>query len=240
MSEPSAATAYQRIRQAIVEGAYRPGERLVEQRIAADLELSRTPIREALRMLHSEGLVRIEPNRGAAVRGLTKDGIADLYELRARLESYAAELAATRATEDQRSRLQDAATRFEAAATAATRGGIEDVRAVFRLNDEFHLTILEAAGHEQLITTLVATVDHPLVFQAFRQYDPHAMARSAEFHGLICETVCAGDGPRAARLMHEHVLQGRDVLIYAVERLLSVDALFEPGDQPARMSTIRS
>jgi DNA-binding GntR family transcriptional regulator len=227
MSEPSAATAYQRIRQAIVEGDYRPGERLVEQRVAEDLELSRTPIREALRMLHAEGLVRIEPNRGAAVRGLTKDGIADVYELRARLEAYAAELAAERATDDQLARLADAAEQFDVAATRAIDGGVDEVREVFRLNDVFHLTMLEAARHDALLNSLVRTVDHPLVFQAFRQYDADSMRRSSEFHGLICAAICEGEGTRAARLTHEHVLQGRDVLISAVERLVSVDALFD-------------
>ena len=105
MSIPSSADAYRRIRRWIVEGHLRPGERLVEQRLAEDLQLSRTPVREALRMLQSEGLVAFEPNRGARVRELTRGHIADLYELRARLEAMAAELAALRATPEERTDL---------------------------------------------------------------------------------------------------------------------------------------
>jgi len=236
MPEPSAGTAYHRIRRAIVEGDYRPGERLVEQRVAEDLQLSRTPVREALRMLEAEGLVRIEPNRGAAVRLVTVDGIRDLYELRARLEAYATELAAERATDAERLKLQRARDDFDAASRRTAEGGIDEVRTVFRLNDEFHLTILEAARHEHLMHSLFRTVDHPLVFQSFRQYTPEAMARSSEFHGLICDAVCAGEPERAGRMMHEHVLQGRDVLIGAIERFVTVDALFDAPDEPAAAS----
>jgi DNA-binding GntR family transcriptional regulator len=234
MPEPSAASAYHRLRRAIVEGDYRPGERLIEQRIAEDLEVSRTPVREAFRMLQAEGLVRIEPNRGAAVRDLTVDGIADLYELRARLEAYAAELAAERATDDQRQRLREASAAFDEAVRHAAGEGIDGIRSVFGLNDVFHLTMLEAARHDRLAHELFRTVDHPLVFQAFRQYSPDAMARSSQFHRLICDAIGAGEVARAGRLAHEHVLHGRDVLITAVGKLVSVGALFDPApDAPA-------
>jgi len=117
---PNGMDAYHQIRRWIVEGRLRPGERLVEQRLAEELELSRTPIREALRMLQSEGLVRFEPNRGARVRSLTVADIDDLYELRGRLEAMAAELAAVRATPDQLDRLMAAEADFAAAAQVAT------------------------------------------------------------------------------------------------------------------------
>ena len=113
---PNGMDAYHQIRRWIVEGRLRPGERLVEQRLAEELDLSRTPIREALRMLQSEGLVRFEPNRGARVRSLTMADIDDLYELRGRLEAMAAELAAVRATPDQLDRLTAAEADFAAAA----------------------------------------------------------------------------------------------------------------------------
>src|ERR1700678_1450850 len=92
-------SAYEQIRQAIVEGRYRPGQRLIEQRVAGELDLSRTPIREALRMLDAEGLVITEPNRGAIVRPIAANDVQDLYELRGRLESYAAYRASQRRTD---------------------------------------------------------------------------------------------------------------------------------------------
>jgi DNA-binding GntR family transcriptional regulator len=231
VSPPSAELAYHRIRQWIVEGRFRPGERLVEQRLATELDLSRTPIREAMRMLQSEGLVRVEANKGTTVRPLSIGEIADLYELRARLEGMAAELAATRATPEQLDRLETADQQFSAAVVAHVDGNLETMRDVFRCNDLFHLTILEASKHERLVQNLVRTVDHTLVFQAFRHYQRSGFERSVLFHHLLYEAVRTGAGSRAGRLMHEHVLQGRDQLLDVVEAANSIDALYaERGD----------
>ncbi|MGA2519593.1 MAG: GntR family transcriptional regulator, partial [Acidimicrobiales bacterium] len=115
MPRENAMSAYQQIRQGIVEGVYRPGERIVETRLADDLQLSRTPIREAIRMLQSEGLVHSLPNRGATVRALTAEDIGDLYEVRGRLEALAGELAASRATTEQIERLGAADAAFATA-----------------------------------------------------------------------------------------------------------------------------
>jgi DNA-binding GntR family transcriptional regulator len=224
-------SAYDQIRRNIVEGRYRPGQRLIEQRIAEELELSRTPVREALRMLQSEGLVRVEPNRGAAVRRLTVDDIADLYDFRARLEGYAAELASQRATADQLDRIRAATDGFDDATSG--RRTIERVHEAARWNNELHGTLVAAAAHERLQLTLARTVDHPLVFQALRKYDDDEMARSRLFHHLIVEAVGAGEPARAGRLMSEHVLQGRDVLLSAVDRLVSLDDLFDEEAAPS-------
>lgn len=230
---PNSADAYHRIRRWIVEGHLRPGERLVEQRLAEDLELSRTPVREALRRLQSEGLVAFEPHRGARVRELTRAHIADLYELRGRLESMAAELAAARATPEELVALAAADTAFADAVAAARGGDLDAVRQVFHCNDVFHLTLLGAAHHEPLTQALVRSVDHTLVFQAFRHYDHHGMVRSVEFHSLITAAVLGGAGDRAGRLMHEHVLQGRDQLFAVVGDEESLDALYdEPTPRP--------
>jgi DNA-binding GntR family transcriptional regulator len=232
MADAQPGAAYDRIRRNIVEGRYRPGERLIEQRLAEELALSRTPVREALRMLQSEGLVHVEPNRGAAVRRLTVDDIADLYDFRSRLEGYAAELASQRVTGGQLERLRQAASRFDAAARGPRT--LEQVREARRWNDEIHQTIVEAAAHERLRLTVLRTVDQPLVFQALRKYDDDEMARSMLLHHLIIDAVAAGDGGRANRLMTEHILQGRDVLLAAVDQLVSLEALYD--DDPAPLT----
>lgn len=235
VSIPSTSDAYHRIRRWIVEGHLRPGERLVEQRLAEDLQLSRTPVREALRMLQSEGLVAFEPNRGARVRELSRAHIADLYELRGRLEAMAAELAAQRATQQERAELEAADAAFATAVGAARTDDLEAVRGVFHRNDVFHLTLLAAAHHEPLTQALLRSVDHTLVFQAFRHYDHRSMERSVEFHAMITAAVLDGEGERAARLMQEHVLQGRDQLFAVVGDQDSVDALYDeppPRSEP--------
>ncbi|MCC5578133.1 GntR family transcriptional regulator [Microtetraspora sp. AC03309] len=210
-------TAYEQIRQAIVEGRYLPGQRLIEQRIAKEFELSRTPVRESLRMLEAEGLVHSEPNRGAVVRSVSVEELADLYALRALLESFAAELAAARITDEDLARIDEGIALFEESIEIAAGGTLEGVRALSEANRLIHGAIIHAARHERLAQLLARTVDVPLVFQAFRQFDRSEMERSHLFHRLIRDAIAAHEGARAARLMSEHVLQGRDVLIARIQ-----------------------
>lgn len=213
MSTSNGASAYDRIREAIVEGRYRPGQRLVEQRIGSEFDLSRTPIREALRSLEAEGLVVIEPNRGAVVRPIAASDIDDLYELRARLESFAAFRAGRLRTEAQLETMDNAINGFERAIPRAASGGLAVLREVNACNTEFHQAVTDAAHHPRLAILLRRATDVPLVFQAFRHFDLPALRRSNMFHRMIRDAIAAGNGPRAERLMTEHIDQGRDVLL---------------------------
>jgi DNA-binding GntR family transcriptional regulator len=207
--------AYDRIRRSIVEGIYPPGSRLVEQSLSAELSLSRTPIREALRRLEVEGLVHYRRNRGALVRTTTAQEVADLYELRARLESYAAELAATRCTPDDRRELLEAADAFDQlrAHNPGRSRPPEERWALHHANGRFHRAIVTAARHERLLQMLDRTVDVPLVYQALERFEPAELERSALFHRMIARAITNGEGARAGRLMAEHILLGRDRLL---------------------------
>lgn len=210
--------AYQQVRAAIVENRYPPGSRLVEARIAEDLGLSRTPVREALRRLEAEGLVLSEPNRGAMVRPLSETEVVDLYGLRIRLESYAAEVAAERATEEELAALFEAVEEFSAARKAKNATSIEGVRRIHEANRRIHDGILDAARHRRLTTMLHRTVDIPLVFQAFQSFGAAEMERSDTFHRLIVEAMYRRDGGRAGALMAEHIAQGRDTVLDNIAR----------------------
>jgi DNA-binding GntR family transcriptional regulator len=211
-----AAHAYAELRAAIVEGRYAPGQRLVEHRVAAELGLSRTPVREALRMLEAEGLVVSERNRGAMVRPLSPTEVEDLYGLRIRLECYAVELATERATEPELGSLVEAADAFGAIAGSVDVTSVDAIRRLHEANRAFHDVILEAARHRRLTTMLARTVDIPLVFQAFRSFGAPEIERSDTFHHLIAEAMCRRDGTRAAGLMAEHIAQGRDAVLDAL------------------------
>jgi DNA-binding GntR family transcriptional regulator len=207
------AHAYAQVRAAIVENRYPPGYRLIEQRIAEELGLSRTPVREALRMLEAEGLVVSERNRGAMVRLLSQTEVVDLYGLRIRLESYAAEVATERATETELGDLVDAADSFGDARRSVDIVTVEGVRLLHEANRRFHDGVLAAARHHRLASMLARTVDIPLVFQAFRTFGPTEIERSDLFHHLIVEAMCRRDASRAAGLMAEHISQGRDAVL---------------------------
>ena len=208
--------AYEQLRAAIVENRYAPGLRLVEQKIAAELGLSRTPVREALRRLEAEGLVVSERNRGAMVRPLSTTEVVDLYGLRIRLEAYAVEVATERASETQLGDLVAAADRFGDVRRAFDVDSVEGVRQLHEANRAFHDGILEAAQHRRLATMLDRAVDIPLVFQAFRTFDAVEIERSDTFHHLIVEAMCRRDAARAGALMAEHIAQGRDAILDAL------------------------
>jgi DNA-binding GntR family transcriptional regulator len=208
-----AAGAYAQVRAAIVENRYPPGHRLVEQRIARELGLSRTPVREALRMLEAEGLVVSERNRGAIVRPLSPTEVVDLYGLRIRLEAYAVEVATERATEQQLGAVVGAADEFGAVRRSVDVNAVEGVRLLHEANRRFHDGILVAARHHRLASMLSRTVDTPLVFQAFRSFGPIEIERSDTFHHLIVDAMCRRDAARASALMAEHIAQGRDAVL---------------------------
>lgn len=211
-----AAHAYEHLRAAIVESRYPPGFRLVEQRIAKELGLSRTPVREALRMLEAEGLVVSERNRGAMVRPLSETEIVDLYGLLIRLQSYAAEVATERITESELGKVVEAADSYGDLCRSVDIDSLEGVRLLHRANGRFHAGIIAAARHRRLAVMLARTVDTPLVFQAFQSLSALEIERSDVFHHLIVDAMCRRDANRAATLMAEHVAQSRDAALDAV------------------------
>lgn len=209
-------TAYDDVRAAIVENRYQPGQRLVEQRIAEELGLSRTPVREALRLLEAEGLVVSERNRGAMVRPLSSTEVGDLYGLRIKLESYAVEVATERATEEELGELVAAADAFSDVRRRVDVDSVEGVRLLHAANRRFHDAIINAARHRRLASMLARTVDIPLVFRAFQSFGAAEVERSDTFHHLIAEAMCRRDAARASGLMAEHIAQGRDAVLDAL------------------------
>lgn len=205
--------AYSSIRLWIVEGRLRPGERLIEQRIAEDLRLSRTPVREAVRMLAADGLVVTERNRGAVVRELGRQDVLDLYELRARLEAYASELAASRATPDDLTTIDEGIRDFGRAIRRRDIDHLERTRLIGEANRRVHAGIIAASRHSRLAHLLSSAVDAPLVFEALRAFNRTELERSNLFHQLIRDTIAKGEPTRTAQLMHEHIMLGRDQIL---------------------------
>src|ERR1044072_4107141 len=134
----------EQIRGQILDGKLRPGERLVEDKLSPELGVSRVPVREALRVLSSEGLVTLEPNRGASVAEVTPELVAELVEVRTLLEALNARLAARRHDPAIGAALQDTLKR----GTAAAQSGSPDHLA--RLNGEFHERLAEASRNTVL------------------------------------------------------------------------------------------
>ena len=132
------------IRENILSGKYKCDEELKEKTLGDELGVSRTPVREALRQLELEGLVRIIPNRGAFVEGITKEDVKDIYEIRARLEGLCAKWAADRITKDQIAELEENIFLVEFHAKK------ENYAQILELDNKFHEVLYEASGSKML------------------------------------------------------------------------------------------
>jgi len=230
--------AYEQIRQAIVEGRYRAGQRLVEKNLGEEFQVSRTPVREALRALESEGLVVSLPNKGAVVRSLSAQDVYDIYDLRVRLESLAAERAARDPRPEQLSVLEQANEDFAALLPSFAVDDLQFVREIEAVNRRFHQGFIDMADSWRLNQLLERTVHAVLVFQNFQWYERDELARSLLFHQLIAQAIARREGGRAGNLVAEHILLGRDILVERRRASMGQpDIPAPPDDEPDPTTT---
>jgi DNA-binding GntR family transcriptional regulator len=202
-AESSAAQrAYAEIADRMASGELRPGAWLREEMLAASMGISRTPVREALRKFSSEGLVRLERNRGAQVVAWTREQISEIYGLRAVVEGYVAAVAARNIGEDALGKLEANLAEYERAVTEG--GGTARQRAV-TLNNEFHAIVLEATGNEGLINLVTGVLGLPLVRRTFLRYTARDLARSVAQHRELVEALEHRDAISAEMIMKVHI-----------------------------------
>jgi len=208
----SADRVYDTLRQGILDGTYAQGARLGEADLADSLGVSRTPVREALRRLGSEGLLATLPNKGARVRTWTAGELGDIFDLRALLEGHAAARAAARVTDADISAMNDLVTRME----AATGEGVSpDIDLITELNGAFHGAIVTASGNSLLPELMNSLIHVPVVSHTYRLYSPARMRQSMRQHRELLDAVTAGDPAWAEAVMRVHVLSARPVLVGA-------------------------
>lgn len=198
--------AYEAIRGGILRRAYAPGTRLREERLAGEIGVSRTPVREALRRLHIEGWVEFVPNQGAIVPAWTAGDIEEIFAIRALLESYGAEMAARNATKAQIAEMGAVCTAFEAEIAARKSGSIERIG---DLNRHFHRLVAEASGGSRLGSMVNQAIEMPLVMDTFQKFTEAELRRSATHHRELTRAIEAGDPELARSIMQAHILSGR-------------------------------
>jgi DNA-binding GntR family transcriptional regulator len=222
------------LRQAILSRRLKPGERLVEERIAEELGVSRNPVREAIRVLTTEGLVEVTARRGASVLAMTDEEARETIEVRALLEGQNARLAARRRDQDILARI----------ATVLNKG--TDAVAAKRfellsgLNQQFHHE-LATAGRNRVLTDLLKRLRERTAM-LFAPTDPERQARTWDEHAGILRAIIAGDERAAATLAAEHVMRaGVDFLasLHFPDEGPSMEALSAPSSTAARKSQPR-
>lgn len=211
----------------VLSGELPSGTRLRQEALAEEFGVSRTPVREALRKLQADGLIEVQPNRGAVVRGLSPREIRDAYEVRAALEALAAGLAAERVNREQLVRLEQVQDEFRAAlerTVARRRGGREvgerEVRRWGSANDDFHQTIHEASGNEVLADTL-AQLDRNFPRDLSRLVVSESSAlleANVREHEAILEALARHDAAAASELMQRHVARSGSLVTLRVEQ----------------------
>ncbi len=181
----------------LLAGRWQPGERIVERRVAAELNVSQAPVREALRELEALRLIESVPNKGARVRAFGVADMAEIYPVRAGLELVAAELAARRLAEDPRPLERE----VEALKHASFAG---DIEAQIKHSVEFHREVVRAASNSVLLHTWESLGVEVWTALSVRWLDMELHAKAAD-HAQITDAFRAGD-PQVGRMLSDHVL----------------------------------
>ena len=193
----------------ILRGDLEPGERISPPEVAAALGVSITPVRDAVNQMAAEGLVTVMPRRGTVVSPVSIRGIEELYEIRLMIEPEAAELAASRATADEITRVRDLAARLEAE-PVATGAGVDDLDTYLQeiaTDAELHASVVRSAHNRRLDALYAGLRTHVLIARAvFPRLYRGAPHRRGE-HQRIVDAIAAHDGPAAREAMAAHLRQ---------------------------------
>jgi DNA-binding GntR family transcriptional regulator len=193
--------AYEIIKAGIVGGRFAPGQRLKEEELTILCEVSRTPVREALRRLANEGMARLMPMYGAQVALMGLRELEELYELRAMIEGKAAARAAERVSAETLAALGHLADEMEAAVGAGEAASLRLAPA----NAEFHRLIIDAAGSGRLEVMARSVVEAPLTVRTFERYDAAQLERSMRHHRELIDAFRAKDADWARAVMTSHI-----------------------------------
>jgi DNA-binding GntR family transcriptional regulator len=188
----------------ILNGRYKAGESLIESRIADEMNVSRTPVREAIRQLELEGLLVYIPNKGAIVKGLSSEDIRDIFQIRIKIESIAAKRAASNITPSQLKELKEAV-EFEKFYT--NKG---DTEQILKFDTKFHEIIFRASGSRLLDRTLTSFHHYIQRARSLSLKDMTRAKKTLSEHRAIMKAIEKGDKEKAEALMEEHVLNASE------------------------------
>lgn len=202
------------LRQAILSDKIKPGQRLVEQDLAESMQTSRGPVRDALKILETEGLVDRQSHRGAFVAELTSEDVREIYTLRAALENLAIRYAISNASDAQIDELGKIVQEMERMA----QRDYNQIEAT-DLDMEFHHTLLKITGHKRLLNAWVAmSAQIRLVLLKHRLWNPKDhRERSVSWHARIVEALRRRDLDQATKELHMHMAASTEWLQEGIE-----------------------
>lgn len=195
------------LRQAILTGELKPGERLMEIHLAQRLGVSRTPVREAIRKLELEGLVTMYPRRGAEVAQITEKSMSDVLEVRRAVDALCAELACERIAQEELAKLKTACEAFEQAVDTG------DIKKIAQADVGFHDIIVQATGNKRLVQ-LVNTLSEQMYryrFEYIKDFSMHG--NLVKEHKCIYESIVNKDSKMAREAAMLHIDNQKKTII---------------------------
>jgi DNA-binding GntR family transcriptional regulator len=200
--------AYEQLKKRLLNNDYPPGTFLSERQLAENLGMSKTPVKAALERLESEGFITVSPQQGIVVREASVREIADLYEIRAALESYTLRSVAGRLAPSQVGKVRENLRAYgELRGSGKVAEGVE-------LDAAFHTQFAEFLGNGEILRVFVQLREkmQRVVTQVFR-LSPTRVDTSYEEHAAIAAAVIGGDGARAAELVVRHLELGKQLIL---------------------------
>ena len=188
------------LRDDIATGVFPPGYKLNEPELAARYGVSRGPIREALRLLEGPGLVRVVAGKGATVTRLTRDEIAEIYDIRLELEGLGARIGTRH--------IDDRSLRRMKTLVARMGSSLASPLTWIKLNDEFHMTLYQASGMNQLCYLIKDLTDRVLPYVHLYISGPQILEKTHPDHPLLYEAVAARNEALAEKITREHLRPG--------------------------------
>ncbi len=198
---------YEQVRNQISVGAHRVGDRLTEGALAEQFGVSRTPVREALQRLASEGFVELSPHAGALVKGWSQRDVREVFEIRAHLESMAAGLAARYATAEDVALLESYCDTMKLLSQKRMR----DVPKISEQNRAFHAEILRIAGNRRMADVALNLMDLGFLVRSFTKFDQAHILRSSSDHFGLIEAIRHRDERWAEAIMRSHILAAASI-----------------------------
>jgi len=211
ISPPIREKVYEDLKSAILSGHYTPGEKLAEEHLAETLGVSRTPVREALHKLESEGLIRPRKKRGFNVSRDTKEDVEELFELRSILEGHTLRVISRIISEEILSELNES---IQKAEEALKRNRIEEV---FKWNTRFHDTLHELVVDKTRLHRLIVDIrKYVLRYRKDTLRYPDGGRRAVEGHKKILLALRLKDPELCERVMREHIREAMDDAIQSL------------------------
>lgn len=203
---------YEELKRQILVGEIAPGTRMMEVELADVMGVSRTPVREAIRKLEKEGLVTIEPRKGAYASNISIKDMVDVLEVRQGLEGMAAAIASGKITERQKADLLNVVKKYKAAVESA------NIEEIIKYDEEFHSMIISISGNKTLMQVFSTVQELALRFRYIYYDDFNRYESMPREHQLIEEAIMSGDAEKARVAAGDHVSKLKEFILNEGEK----------------------